>query len=56
MEREGDEKPYLEGSFVITNLERTDPAQDDATYSIQLENDGQPTALDETAITENPAV
>lgn len=56
MERDGDEKPYLEGSFVITNLERTDPAQDDATYSIQLENDGQPTALDETAITENPAV
>ena len=55
MERDGDDKPYLEGSFVITNLERTDPAQDDATYSIQLENDGQPTALDETAITENPA-
>lgn len=54
MERGDDDKPYLEGSFVITNLERTDPAQDDATYSIQLENDGQPTALDETAITENP--
>ena len=53
MEREGDEQPYLEGSFVIANLERTDPAQDDATYSIQLENDGEPTTLDETAITEN---
>lgn len=53
MEREGDEKPYLEGKFVITSLERTDPAQDDSTYSIQLENDGQPTVLDETAITEN---
>lgn len=55
MEREGDDQPYLEGSFVIANLERTDPAQDDATYSIQLENDGQPTTLDEAAITENPA-
>lgn len=53
MEREGDEQPYLEGSFVIANLERTDPAQDDATYSIQLENDGEPTVLDENAITEN---
>jgi predicted secreted protein len=53
MEREGDEQPYLEGSFVIANLERTDPAQDDATYSIQLENDGEPTTLDENAITEN---
>lgn len=55
MEREGDDAPYLEGSFVIANLERTDPAQDDATYSIQLENDGQPTTLDESAITENEA-
>ena len=53
MEREGDDAPYLEGSFIIANLERTDPAQDDATYSIQLENNGQPTTLDETAITEN---
>lgn len=53
MEREGDDAPYLEGSFIIANLERTDPAQNDATYSIQLENNGQPTTLDETAITEN---
>lgn len=42
--------PYLVGSFVITNLERTDPAQDDSTYSVQLENDGQPDTLDETKI------
>lgn len=53
MERANDGEPYLEGSFVITNLERTDPAQDDATYSIQLENNGEPTTLDEDAITEN---
>jgi predicted secreted protein len=53
MERANDNEPYLEGSFVITSLERTDPAQDDSTYSIQLENNGEPTTLDEDAITEN---
>ena len=51
MER-GSEKPYLAGMCVIASLERTDPAQDDSTYSISLENDGEPTTLDETAITE----
>lgn len=54
MERESSEKPYLVGNCVIASLERTDPAQDDATYSISLENDGEPTVLDESAITENP--
>ncbi len=44
--------PYLAGKSVITSLERTDPAQDDSTYSISLENDGEPTTLDEAAITE----
>lgn len=53
MERANDNEPYLEGSFVITSLERTDPAQDDSTYSIQLENNGEPSTLDEMAITEN---
>lgn len=53
MERANDDEPYLEGSFVITSLERTDPAQDDSTYSIQLENNGEPTTLDESKITEN---
>lgn len=52
MEREQSEKPYLAGKCVIASLERTDPANDDATYSISLENDGEPTTLDETAITE----
>lgn len=51
MER-GSEKPYLEGKCVIASLDRTDPAQDDSTYSISLENDGMPTTLDESAITE----
>ena len=54
MERENSDKPYLKGQFVIASLERTDPAQDDSTYSVNLENDGEPDTLDETAITENP--
>ena len=41
--REDDDDPYLEGSFVITSLEESSPAQDDATYSISLENNGEPT-------------
>lgn len=52
MERES-ETPYLVGKCIIASLERTDPAQDDSTYSISLENDGEPTTLDESAITEN---
>lgn len=46
-------KPYLEGPCVITSLERTDPAQDDSTYSVSLENDGEPTTMDDSAITQN---
>ena len=49
-ERESDATPYLSGNFVITNLEDTSPAQDDATYSIALENDGVVT-ITNTAIT-----
>ena len=42
-QREGDSNPYLEGSFVITSLEESSPVQDDATYCISLENNGEPT-------------
>ena len=42
-EREGDEAPYLKGKFVIASIEETSPAQDDATYTVSLENDGEPT-------------
>lgn len=56
MERETSSTPYLAGKCVIASLERTDPAQDDSTYSIGLENDGEPTTLDEKAITENTPV
>lgn len=37
-----DTTPYLKGKFVIASMEETSPAQDDATYSISLENDGEP--------------
>ena len=42
-EREGDETPYVKGKFVIASIEETSPAQDDATYTVSLENDGEPT-------------
>ena len=42
-ERGSDTAPYLQGNFVISSLEEQAPAQDDVTYSISLENDGEPT-------------
>ena len=42
-QREGDATPYVDGNFIITSIEETSPAQDDATYSISLESDGEPT-------------
>lgn len=53
MERGNTDNPYLSGKFVVASLERTDGAQDDATYSISLENDGEVT-FDENALTEVP--
>lgn len=53
LERESDDAPYLVGSFVITSLEQTAPAQDDVTYTINLENDGEPTTFDASNITVN---
>lgn len=52
MQRGESKKPYLAGSFIISSLERTDPAQDDSTYTINLDNNGEPDALDETAFTD----
>jgi hypothetical protein len=34
--------PYLKGKFVITAMEETNPANDDATWTIDLENSGEP--------------
>lgn len=42
-QREGDETPYVQGNFIITSIEETSPAQDDATYTVNLESDGEPT-------------
>lgn len=53
MQRGESKKPYLEGSFIISSLERTDPAQDDSTYTINLDNNGEPDTLDETAFTDS---
>lgn len=40
--RANDANPYIKGDFVITSMEETSPAQDDTTYSISLENSGEP--------------
>lgn len=55
MERGNTDQPYLTGKFVIASLERVDAAQDDSTYSISLENDGE-VVFDENAITETAEV
>lgn len=55
MQRGESKKPYLAGSFIISSLERTDPAQDDSTYTINLDNNGEPDTLDETAFTDSAA-
>lgn len=55
MQRGDSIKPYLAGSFIISSLERTDPAQDDSTYTINLDNNGEPDTLDETAFTDGTA-
>lgn len=40
--RSKDTEPYVKGNFVIDSLEESSPAQEDATYSGQLSNDGEP--------------
>lgn len=53
--RGGDTTPYLKGKFVITSLEETSPAQDDTTYTINLENDGEPDVYPGKDTTDNKA-
>lgn len=38
----GKTEAYLKGKFIIASMETSAPAQDDVTYSISLENDGEP--------------
>ncbi len=40
--REEDTDPYVKGNFIIASIEESAPAQDDTTYSVSLENDGEP--------------
>lgn len=51
-EREDDEHPYVSGNFVISQLEETSPAQDDASYKGSLENDGEPTVYPGKSVSE----
>lgn len=56
--RKGESAPYVQGKFVIAALEETSPASDDATYSVSLENDGEPDVYpgkDTTGSTQNAA-
>jgi len=48
-ERENDNTPYCTGNFIISSLENTAPAGEDATYSVTLDNDGA-VEVDETKI------
>lgn len=47
--REHDENPYVKGKFIISSIEQTAPAGEDATYSATFDNDG-PVEVDETKI------
>ena len=40
---------YEEGKFVITSLEKNDPADDDSTYSASFENSGEVTTKKKSA-------
>lgn len=53
-EREGDAAPYLKGKFVISKVEETSPAQDDATFTVDFENDGEPEVYPGQDTTSNP--
>ena len=46
--RSNSENPFVKGSFVITSVELSTPAEDDSTYTIQLQNNGKPEVLDGT--------
>lgn len=48
-ERQNDATPYLTGNFIVSTLEETNPAAEDGTYDITLENDGAVT-IDETRL------
>jgi len=44
--RSNDTAPYLSGAFVISSVEQTGGAGEDATYSVTLDNSGEVTIDD----------
>lgn len=48
-DRESDQTPYCSGNFIISSLDNTAPAGEDATYSATFDNDGE-VAVDETKV------
>lgn len=48
-ERSQDAKPYVSGKFIISSIELTAPAGEDASYDVTLDNDGAVT-VDDTNI------
>lgn len=48
-ERDHDDTPYCSGNFIITSLEHSGPAGEDATYTATFDNNGDVT-IDETKV------
>lgn len=48
-EREHDQTPYASGNFIISSLENTAPAGEDASYTATFDNDGE-VEIDETKV------
>lgn len=47
--RGNEDAPYASGNFIISSLEESSPAGDDATYSATFDNNG-PVTIDETKL------
>lgn len=47
--RGNEDAPYASGNFIISSLEESNPAGDDATYSATFDNSG-PVTIDETKL------
>lgn len=55
-DRDNKEKPYLKGKFVITNITEEGTADDDLSYTVDLENYGMPESFaPENLVTTTPA-
>lgn len=50
--RGSDATPYMSGNFVVTSIEESSPAGEDASYSATFDNSG-PVEVDETKVDGN---